>query len=444
MCRFSSGQPNHAQLLPHKTGSETCHSWPDGEPHHRKQSEFFRVRQEASPYPIPRPNASSYRAIEGSLNAIAKTPKRNRAELLKHVFRPGLVIVLYPAYSADSSLNSQALQNLQSLYLGLDIEQDPFVIRLREESDGSYSPQLEKALHNGKTYCSEQIKSLYIKSEDILIELGPWATDYYIHAVVDKFCSREEDLTPAISALDDTEKEYLAMLLLSIRVPSSALLSLEIESHLSGKVRRLLNFLKNVDSTDFTGLIFVRTRATCAVLAHLLSSHIQTKDNFRVSTFVGMSTNSKKKLNIGELVDVRNQRDTLDHLRSGQKNLVITTSVLEEGIDVSACNVVICFEKPPNLISFIQRRGRARKVKSKYVLMFPEEDHQLAVATYEQLEEKMKQMYMDEMRQLQELEMREAMEVGHREFRIDSTGYASLFFLIIVVLQDEFLAEYPL
>ena len=377
----------------------------------------------------PRSKANSHSVIEASLNAIAKTPKASREELLKHVVRPELIPVLYPTYSADSSPNSQALRSLSNLFLGLDPEQDPYVIKLRAEPDANNSPQLQKALLSGKTYCSEQIKSLYIKSKDILVELGPWATDYYIHAVSRKFCSREEGLIPGVSALDDTEKQYLEMLLLSIVFPSPALFLLGNDLQLSGKVQCLLHFLKSVDTIDFTGLIFVRTRATCAVLAHLLSVHVQTKDSFRVSTFVGMSMSSNKKLNIGELVDVRNQKDTLDHLRNGQKNLVIATSVLEEGIDVSACNVVICFEKPPNLVSFIQRRGRARKSQSKYVLMFPEETHQSALATYERLEEQMTKMYMDEMRQLQELEMLEGAEDAYREFKVESTGYVSLSFL---------------
>ena len=52
------------------------------------------------------------------------------------------------------------------------------------------------------------------------------------------------------------------------------------------------------------------------------------------------------------------QTETLDDLRSGAKNLIISTSICREGIDIGACNIVICFEKPPNLKSFIQRRGR--------------------------------------------------------------------------------------
>ena len=125
---------------------------------------------------------------------------------------------------------------------------------------------------------------------------------------------------------------------------------------------------------------------------------------------------------MGELVDVKNQIDTLDNLRQGSKNLIIATSVLEEGIDVSACNVVICFERPPNLKAFIQRRGRARKSRSKYVLMFPDTDSMSQLSTWQQLEDEMRQRYMDEMRQIEQLQELEVAETGRREFNIESTG----------------------
>ena len=135
-----------------------------------------------------------------------------------------------------------------------------------------------------------------------------------------------------------------------------------------------------------------------------------------------MSSSPNKKFDMGELVDIKNQVDTLDHLRQGTKNLIIATSVLEEGIDVSACNVVICFEKPPNLKAFIQRRGRARKSRSKYVLMFPDTDVMSQLSTWQQLEDEMRQRYMDEMRQIEQLQELEAAETGRREFCIESTG----------------------
>jgi ERCC4-related helicase len=60
---------------------------------------------------------------------------------------------------------------------------------------------------------------------------------------------------------------------------------------------------------------------------------------------------------------------TLEKFRSGELDLIISTTVLEEGIDVPACNIVICFDEPSSLKSFVQRRGRARMKESKLVLM---------------------------------------------------------------------------
>jgi len=344
-----------------------------------------------------------------------------REELLQHVFQPETIPLFYPGSVASSS-GSQALQSLRDLYSSIDIEQDPYVIKLR--SDPATNPShLKKVIFSQKTYCQEQMKSLFTKSKDIYDELGSWATDYYISAITQKFSSKGTDSVFSFHTLDDTEKIYLKNILLSSQNPGPTQDILEDGLHLSPKVQCLISFLTSIGSADFTGLVFVKTRAACAVLAHLLSMHVQTRDTLRISTFVGMSANANKKFDLGELVDVKNQKDTLDHLRLGQKNLVIATSALEEGIDVSACNLVVCFEKPPNLKSFIQRRGRARKSQSKYVLMFPEEDSKLALATWQRLEEEMRQLYMDEMRQLQELQQMEDGDNGHRELRVESTGY---------------------
>lgn len=314
------------------------------------------------------------------------------------------------------------MDRLQDIYSNIDIEHDPYIIKLR--ADPTASTQLTKALFSRKTYCQEQLKSLFTKALDIFNELGSWATDYYIHAIAEKFCSSHSgDLFP-VHGFDETEKDYLKKLLNSITGDVQEGPHLTDGLHLSPKVQTLINFLVEFKTADFTGLVFVKTRAACAVLSHLLSQHVQTRATLRVSTFVGTSASPNRKFDLGELVDVKNQKDTLDHLRLGQKNLVIATSALEEGIDVSACNLVVCFEKPPNLKSFIQRRGRARKSQSKYVLMFPAEDSQTVLAGWQQLEEEMRQLYMDEMRQLRELQDLETADSGHREFKVESTGYA--------------------
>lgn len=175
-----------------------------------------------------------------------------------------------------------------------------------------------------------------------------------------------------IESLEDTEKIYLRRKLAEVADCERECCPLE-SHHTTPKVRALAQCLQAMDSTTFSGLIFVRTRAEVAVLSHILSIQAPW---FKVATFVGESSFSGRRNNIGDLADPKNQKGTLDDLRLARKNLVVTTNALEEGIDVSACNVVICFDQPPNLKSFIQRRGRARRSESKYVIMFEDNGHQ--------------------------------------------------------------------
>uniref|UniRef100_A0A0E0M8Z7 Uncharacterized protein n=1 Tax=Oryza punctata TaxID=4537 RepID=A0A0E0M8Z7_ORYPU len=63
------------------------------------------------------------------------------------------------------------------------------------------------------------------------------------------------------------------------------------------------------------------------------------------------------------------QRFTLDLFRAGKVNLLFTTDVTEEGIDVPNCSCVIRFDLPRTVCSYVQSRGRARRNNSDYILM---------------------------------------------------------------------------
>ncbi|KAL8939968.1 MAG: hypothetical protein Q9211_002496, partial [Gyalolechia sp. 1 TL-2023] len=313
------------------------------------------------------------------------------------------------------------VSRLNLLRMSLDIEQDPYVKLLRSDPLSGDSKPLKKALWGRKTYCQDQLKKLNTRAEIVEKGLGAWAADWYVNACTQKLQHLVSEASTGLRFLDDSEKVYLGQCLSTLVscLSREALLAID-STRVTPKFMRLIDFLISQQKPAFTGLLFVQTRAEVAVLSQMLSMHPRIKEFYTVSTFVGAST--AQRGNIGELVDVRGQVETLDDLRFGRKNLVVTTSALEEGIDVSACNAVVCFDKPSNLKSLVQRRGRARKPESTFAIMLAEDDDPSIFATWRQLEEMMQQEYMDDMRQLQELESQDESEEGDREFAVERTG----------------------
>jgi ERCC4-related helicase len=180
---------------------------------------------------------------------------------------------------------------------------------------------------------------------------------------------------------------------------------------ISDKVENLLSFLDTQDFERCSGLLFVQQRATVSVLCKLLSIHPRVQGRFRCATFVGMSNNVAKKYGIAELLDIKSQSKALAEFRARSKNLVIATDVLEEGIDITACNLVLCFDPPPNVKSFIQRRGRARQEKSQFAIMFPKNKGTSRIESWQSLEEALIKKYQTEQREIQDLRAIEDDEV---------------------------------
>lgn len=52
-----------------------------------------------------------------------------------------------------------------------------------------------------------------------------------------------------------------------------------------------------------------------------------------------------------------------------QLNLLVATNVAEEGLDIQTCCLVVRFDLPQTVSSFIQSRGRARMLTSEYVFL---------------------------------------------------------------------------
>lgn len=71
----------------------------------------------------------------------------------------------------------------------------------------------------------------------------------------------------------------------------------------------------------------------------------------------------------------------IEDFKRDKINILIATSVIEEGLDVSTCNLVISINEVLNVKSFIQTKGRARQKNSKFVFLCAEEEQQVVDQT---------------------------------------------------------------
>lgn len=83
----------------------------------------------------------------------------------------------------------------------------------------------------------------------------------------------------------------------------------------------------------------------------------------------------------------------MEKFKRNETNLIVASSVLEEGIDLQSCNLVIQYDVPLTFRSYVQSRGRARSKSSEYTIMLPKnEEHKFLkkLAIYREVEEELR------------------------------------------------------
>ncbi len=108
-------------------------------------------------------------------------------------------------------------------------------------------------------------------------------------------------------------------------------------------------------------LIFTQYRDTVAHLAEVLRA----VPGARVSTFVGQADRGGVKG-----MSQEEQVAAVEALERGDVNVMISTSIAEEGLDIPAVEHVIFYEPIPSEIRYIQRRGRTgRRAPGKVTIL---------------------------------------------------------------------------
>lgn len=365
--------------------------------------------------PSIRSKMQNIETLERILDAKCVSPTLHREELLKCVKRPQICHVPYTPLPMHPT---RTMRSFQSAYQSLDIRQDPYILSLLAEPNDRNRRALDKAVKKHDTYCQNQINGLLSRCEDIYQQLGSWAADHYLWKASTTYLKRLGRQDDYFDNWSTEEKRYVAKFLDQVAphrpspVPQSG-------SDISNKVTILLQELLAIEE-PVVGIIFVKERATVMMLSELLASCPRITERYHIGCMVGGSNFQGRRRTLYEFLGETDQL-ALQNFRSGKINLLVATAVLEEGIDVPACNLVVCFDSPETPKSFIQRRGRARMRESKLILLTERSSN--IITQWEALEEEMKKVYEDEEREIRKLGLLEDAEAtGTSYFEVKSTG----------------------
>ncbi len=107
-------------------------------------------------------------------------------------------------------------------------------------------------------------------------------------------------------------------------------------------------------------LIFTESRDTASRIVEFLDS-----GSINPVRFVGQ--NNKKN---DKGMTQKEQHETLQAFRDGEYNVLVSTSVAEEGIDIPAVDLVLFYEPVPSAVRSVQRRGRTgRQTEGRVVIL---------------------------------------------------------------------------
>ena len=122
-----------------------------------------------------------------------------------------------------------------------------------------------------------------------------------------------------------------------------------------------------------------------------------------------------KKSGIG--FSQKQQKEILDKFRNGEFNILVATSVAEEGLDIPKVDKVIFYEPVPSAIRSIQRRGRTGRLEKGEVTILVTEGTR-DVAYRWSSHHKEKRMYRTLEKLKKEFSYKQWMLVGNLTFNI--------------------------
>ncbi|KAI0700535.1 hypothetical protein C8T65DRAFT_657631 [Cerioporus squamosus] len=319
----------------------------------------------ASPIWNPKNAAESLTTLERNLDAKVIAVKEHVDELVGHAPRPEEHIQVYPAPPPQYPEYPR-----RSLRQSLDLERLP--------------PEID--------FPVDKIMTRY---EVTLNSLGPFGAEYFLYTEIRQRVSQliQEALESAMDTL--TTDQYalvvgggtmtgfassvhpklreLESILAEYRSffdPPDGTTPIPIPlSWCSPKVKVLTEVLFSRYTQTFQGIVFVEQRHIANCLAAILPRIPLLTGLIKTESLVGHGTGGSLTKAQLKGMATRGQQDTVKMFRDRQLNLLVATSVAEEGLDFPACDLVIRFDPVQHMVGYLQSRGRARHKTSTFIIM---------------------------------------------------------------------------
>ncbi|KAI6164182.1 hypothetical protein EDD17DRAFT_1562649 [Pisolithus thermaeus] len=370
----------------------------------------------ASPIWNPKDAEGSLQTLERNLDATVIAVREHVSELLENSPRPvELIKEYYPPPDHYLYLNPNLWDTLSYFRSdNVDIPWDKLLMKyhVTRNSLGPYCadlfiyhdlrPRISQILYQMETSWKEQLGDPLTLYDDENYGTAPMDVDGVLEQI-------DAILTDFQSWFDSSPPSHSSSLLHSSSsppTPTSTITSstlTAVTSHqlptaqstvpitvplawCSPKVKALTEVLLEYYTSTFHGIVFVEQRQVAACLAKILGNVPELRGKIQCMELVGhggghgsgrhnsASGGARGKATVSVRADVKGmglarQQDTVKMFREGELNLLIATSVAEEGLDFPACDLVIRFDPLHHMVGYVQSRGRARTKSSSFVIM---------------------------------------------------------------------------
>lgn len=219
----------------------------------------------------------------------------------------------------------------------------------------------------------------------LLLEQGvPSFKEYfmrYIENVVDDIKRRQKDSS---YVGDDVRKELLQKT--ELREILDAVRLTNLRNGVHPKMLKLHEILDTFFSSDVTQeekskvIVFTQSRVSAKELLDFLTKK---SSLIRASLFVGQATRFGQKGMTQE-----EQQEVISKFKANEINLLIATSIAEEGLDIGEVDLIVCFDSGLSPIRLVQRMGRTgRQRRGRVILLLMENEYAVYQASVKRYRE---------------------------------------------------------